>query len=235
MNAAIKIQRAYRTYRTIQQLSDVILRTRSAAAAFSASTAVPSSPFAYEAKWREYAETLYTLLNDLASITGVVSSTSNGKGVSSHFDPRIRAAAREATEVLRNELARLDRSQVPSWSSYADSEDGEYTGAGFLSYSDYSSSSSLSSDSDTDSEYDFEDPEYPLTPSSTSELFVVNEEDEEEDDENAPSPEMIQLFSKSAEQHQKRLPISTVSPRMSYRCPVARSPSLNSIPEHPDF
>ncbi|KAL5478827.1 hypothetical protein ACEPAI_2104 [Sanghuangporus weigelae] len=245
VNAAIKIQRAYRLHRTVKGLSELTKRVYKAHEIFLA-----SSKENYEDAWKSHAEVLHELLRELGERTGVLAETQTTAKTDCHnLHPRVRAAARTAMEALRSELARLDRAQISRHYSLSSST------------SSISSKSSSSSDSEEDDffddeEYDSDGDEddyasYTYTPPQlvSTELYVVDEEDEEEEDDYAQQPQprlwsnAMQLYntnSRTKHQRSRHAPLSlpTSSPvpviLSLVRSPVSRSPSLASIPEERD-
>ncbi|KAL5498293.1 hypothetical protein ACEPAH_2434 [Sanghuangporus vaninii] len=247
VNAAIKIQRAYRLHRTVKGLSELAERVREAHEIF-----LTRSKENYDDAWKKHAEVLHELLRELGERTGVLAETQTKAKTDCHnLHPRVRAAARTAMEALRSELALLDRAQISRHYSFSSSA------------SSISSKSSSSSDSEEDyyddEEYDSGEDEddyasYTYTPPQlvSTELYVVDEEDEEEEDETKcvlqqPQPRLwsnaIQLYNtNSRTKHQRSrhapLSLSTSSPvpvvLSLVRSPVSRSPSLASIPEERD-
>ncbi|KAL5520447.1 hypothetical protein ACEPAG_9671 [Sanghuangporus baumii] len=244
VNAAIKIQRAYRLHKTVKGLSELTKRVYEAHETFLA-----SSKENYDDAWKTHAEVLHELLRELGERTGVLAETQTTAKTDCHnLHPRVRAAARTAMEALRSELALLDRAQISRHYSLSSST------------SSISSKSSSSSDSEEDDyfddeEYDSDGDEddyasYTYTPPQavSTELYVVDEEDEEEDD-YVPQPQprlwsnAMQLYSiNSRTKHQRSRHAPLSSPTSSpvpvilslVRSPVSRSPSLASIPEERD-
>ncbi|EJD05048.1 uncharacterized protein FOMMEDRAFT_18718 [Fomitiporia mediterranea MF3/22] len=241
VNAATKIQRAYRLHRAVAGLNDLTARVDKAHETF-----VRGSRENYEEAWRKHAETLHALLRELGERTGVLSaaetsSTSAQNQNQTQIHPRVRSAARAAMDALRAELAQLDRMQVSrhyapaadaaSLSSISSNEEGDY-------YDD---------DDDDDDESDDDDySSYTYTPPSyATSLYVVEEEDEDDVDafERQPAFEPVKATLHQRARHTPLIstsyssmpaPVPVKVPGL-IRSPVARSPSLPSIPEEVDI
>ncbi|KAL5525145.1 hypothetical protein ACEPAF_9014 [Sanghuangporus sanghuang] len=247
VNAAIKIQRAYRLHRIVKGLSELAERVCEAHEIF-----LTRSKENYDDAWKKHAEVLHELLRELGERTGVLAETqTKAKTDCRNLHPRVRAAARTAMEALRSELAFLDRVQISRHYSFSSS-------ASSISSKSSSSSSDSEDDYYDDEEYDSgEDDDdyasYTYTPPQlvSTELYVVEEEDEEEDETDyvlrQPQPRLwsnaMQLYdTNSRTKHQRSrhtpLSLSTSSPvsvvLSLVRSPVSRSPSLASIPEERD-